>query len=402
MLCLCPECQLQVSDKAISCPHCGYPLKPDRVRSAPRKRMRLPNGFGQITQIKTQKLRKPYRAMITVGKDDYGKPICKLLQPVAYFETYNEAYTALVEYHKNPYELDTGTTMQELYDRFSESYLKQGKSMKWLKASWNYCGAIKNMKVSDVRIRHLKTCIEEGRNKDGNLPTYNSKITMKSLFNLMFDYAQEYELCDKNYARLFKLDHEESDKEAGSHMDFTKEEMKAFWEHQDLPCIDMILVQCYSGWRPGELVDLKLENINLEEGFMTGGKKTASGRNRIVPIHSKIEPIIRSCYAKALQEGAEYLFYRYDNRVKAYLNGVNYVQYSAMFDNAMAKLNLSRDHRPHDCRVQFATMAKRAGMDEYALKRIMGHTIKDITESVYTKRDFSWLKNEIEKIKEDV
>ena len=23
----CPECELQVSDKALSCPHCGYPLK---------------------------------------------------------------------------------------------------------------------------------------------------------------------------------------------------------------------------------------------------------------------------------------------------------------------------------------------------------------------------------------
>ncbi|MFR4440003.1 MAG: zinc-ribbon domain-containing protein [Hungatella sp.] len=22
----CPECQLQVSDKALSCPHCGYPM----------------------------------------------------------------------------------------------------------------------------------------------------------------------------------------------------------------------------------------------------------------------------------------------------------------------------------------------------------------------------------------
>ena len=22
----CPECELQVSDKALSCPHCGYPL----------------------------------------------------------------------------------------------------------------------------------------------------------------------------------------------------------------------------------------------------------------------------------------------------------------------------------------------------------------------------------------
>ena len=27
MLKLCPECCLQVSDKAATCPHCGYPLK---------------------------------------------------------------------------------------------------------------------------------------------------------------------------------------------------------------------------------------------------------------------------------------------------------------------------------------------------------------------------------------
>ena len=29
MLIKCPECDLQVSDKATFCPHCGYPLQPD-------------------------------------------------------------------------------------------------------------------------------------------------------------------------------------------------------------------------------------------------------------------------------------------------------------------------------------------------------------------------------------
>ena len=50
----CPECELQVSDKALSCPHCGYPLKESaehKRRSTP-KRMRLPNGFGSITELK--------------------------------------------------------------------------------------------------------------------------------------------------------------------------------------------------------------------------------------------------------------------------------------------------------------------------------------------------------------
>ena len=34
MLIKCPECDLQVSDRAFACPHCGYPLKePETIPS---------------------------------------------------------------------------------------------------------------------------------------------------------------------------------------------------------------------------------------------------------------------------------------------------------------------------------------------------------------------------------
>ena len=107
MLIKCPECELQVSDKAISCPHCGYPMTPEeKQKRRPRqnRRKRLPNGFGQITEIKGKGLRKPFRAMVTVRKTKEGKPIAKLLKPESYFETYNDAYAALVEYNRNPYD----------------------------------------------------------------------------------------------------------------------------------------------------------------------------------------------------------------------------------------------------------------------------------------------------------
>ena len=85
MLIKCPECNLNVSDKAISCPHCGYPLKKDLVTKKCRstKRKRLPNGFGYITEIKNKNLRNPFRAMVTVGKNENGRPIAKLLKPQA-------------------------------------------------------------------------------------------------------------------------------------------------------------------------------------------------------------------------------------------------------------------------------------------------------------------------------
>ena len=132
MLTQCPECQLQISDKAITCPHCGYPLKPEVVRTRPytksNKRKRLPNGFGQISKISNKNLRNPYRAMVTIGKDpDTGKPISRLLQPNAYFATYNDAYAALLEYNRKPGSQpikneENSITVAELFEEWSKWY----------------------------------------------------------------------------------------------------------------------------------------------------------------------------------------------------------------------------------------------------------------------------------------
>ena len=43
-------------------------------------------------------------------------------------------------------------------------------------------------------------------------------------------------------------------------------------------------------------------------------------------------------------------------------------------------------------------MAKKYHVDEYAIKYIVGHKITDIAEKTYTKRELSWLQEEIEKI----
>ena len=45
------------------------------------------------------------------------------------------------------------------------------------------------------------------------------------------------------------------------------------------------------------------------------------------------------------------------------------------------------------------TLAKRYAVNEYAIKRIVGHVIDDLTERVYTERPMEWLSDEIEKIK---
>jgi len=63
------------------------------------------------------------------------------------------------------------------------------------------------------------------------------------------------------------------------------------------------------------------------------------------------------------------------------------------------ELALDQNHRPHDGRACFVTLAKKHGVDEYAIKYIVGHAVSDITEKVYTKRNPDRLRAEIEKIK---
>ena len=410
MLIKCPECELQLSDKALSCPHCGYPMQKDAAPRKPRsknKRRRLPNGFGQISEIKNRNLRNPFRAMVTVGKTEAGRPISKLLKPESYFATYNDAYAALVEYNKNPYDLGEAMTAKELYARWSNEYFKtiKEKSAAAIGTAWVYCSAIYDMRVTDIRSRHIKGCMEDGVgtvNGNEQRPNAVMKNRIKSLFNLMLDYALEYELVDRNYSRSFTLSDEvikEITTVKNEHIPFTDEEMKLLWQHtDDKRCVDVLLIQCYSGWRPQELGLLELADVDLENDVFRGGMKTDAGTNRIVPIHPKIKPLVERSYKEAVKLGSQYLLNYIDDRSKSKSIKLTYGRYKKAFDQIQEDLKLDANHRPHDGRKHFVTMAKKYGVDEYAIKYIVGHKISDITEKTYTERELTWLKEEVGKI----
>ncbi len=410
MLVKCPECELQVSDKASICPHCGYPLqpniKPRKPRNKNNKRRRLPNGFGQISEIKNRNLRNPFRAMISVGKDEKGRPICKPLKPESYFPTYNDAYAALVEYNKNPYDLEPSITVKELYEKWLPEHENTVKSVRSIESAWSYCTAVYGMRVKDLRARHVKGCMDEGTSTYRGVtktPSASMKNQIKSLFNMMLDYALEYELVDRNYSRTFNLS-EETIKEIVTvkqeHIPFTDEEMDLLWRHvDDKMMVDTLLIQCYSGWRPQELGLLELKDVDLENWIFSGGMKTDAGMGRVVPIHSRIRHLVERKYKEAQELGSLYLFNHTDPNARSKSTALTYARYQKSFGMIRDELKLNPDHRPHDGRKHFVTMAKKYELDEYAIKYMVGHKISDITEKVYTKREFEWLKEEMEKIK---
>lgn len=381
MLIKCPECELQVSDKAISCPHCGYPLKQPARERISTKRKKLPNGFGQISFLKGRNLRKPYRAMVSVAKTELGKPICKVL---SYHATYNEAYEALLQYHRDPNKVDSNITMEELYSRWVQDFNGSKNYLTSLKSAWPYCSQIYKSEVRDIRVRHIKNCIENGtviRNGEVRLPSDTNRRTIKSLLSSLLDYAVEYDLISHNYANdvnLGKIAESSTLVRKNEHLAFNDNELKYLSEHLNTPIAKMIWVQCYTGMRPNEMLNIRRDNVNFEKWYMVGGLKTKNGRNRIIPIHEEIRNIIRDFY----DQGGEYLFPIQSYKV-----------YNKRFSQIMP------GRLPHDPRKTFITYAKKYKMDEYAIKRIVGHQIKDVTEAVYTERSVEWLHEELKKIK---
>lgn len=379
MLVVCKECGHEISSKAIFCPSCGYPVKKTPIV---RGRPRLPNGFGSITKI-NRPLRRPYLARISTSKKDNGQCV---LKSIGYFKTYNDAYAALIEYKQDYYDLEADMTFSEAYEAFKRDvFSKEDHSKSYTKAidrSYKYSSALHKMPIRTVRVRHLKSCLE-------SVSSTWAKYDMKNFWNRLFDYCLSYELVNRNYAREFSLDPEtvkSITNKKRTHLAFTDGEMRALWSNRKEVTVRAILVQCYMGWRPDELCNLPLSDVDLDNWCVVGGNKTEAGRGRVVPVHTAVRSLVEGMYNEAVTAGWNTLM------------GINYQQYYYAFKKKVKKLGLNVKHTPHDPRKQFTTMALKAGADPMAVKKLVGHVIHDVTEEAYTERDLEWLRADIEKI----
>lgn len=168
------------------CPYCGRVLP---------VRRRLPNGFGQISEIRNKNLAKPFRAMVTVGRKENGRAICKLLKPVAYFVTYEEAYAALEEYHRR-----AGITLRELFWAWFAERSESAKYPQDALVVWNYCLSLHGRRINEISEAELRECVEEGFIElDGRkrFPSPVEKVRICHLFQQMFAFAAERGLRNK-------------------------------------------------------------------------------------------------------------------------------------------------------------------------------------------------------------
>ena len=337
--------------------------------------MRMPNGFGSVYKL-SGKRRKPWAARKTVGWtfDEVKQKSYPIYQFIGYYATQKEAITALTDYNKNPYDIETNTiTFEEVYEKWSDKHFPtvSDSNVKGYKASYKLCDKIKGMKFVDIKLSHLQMVVDESGK---NAPTLKK---LKILFGLMYDYAVIHEIVpsDKRDMVRYVDISKAGNPNAMDRKPFTQKEIKLIWGAKDSNAyMSVILMLIYSGLRIGEMLDLKKEDVHLEERwFYVRESKTESGI-REVPIAEKIAPF----FEYWLSRDCEYLVCTPDNEHMTYRN-----YFDSYWQPLMDELNLGT-HRPHDTRHTCVSLLASNGVDERIIKKIVGHKGQGVTETVYT------------------
>lgn len=358
------------------------------------KPMRLPNRFGTISKLSGNR-RNPFRARVFEGYTDDGK---KIYKNIGYYEKYQEALTALVEYHKNPLDFEADITFAELFERWSEVKFEKisPSNINGYNASYSHCAALHGMVMKDIKLSHLQSVID---NSGKNYPTLKK---IKSFLSQIYDYAVIQEIISKDKDKTEYIDIGKKE-QSTKHFKFNNDEIEALWRWSpNNDYVQMILMMIYSGARPGEFLAIKKNQVNMEEGYfnITDGKNENAKRR--VPIHNRTMPFFENW----MQKGGEYLITKHNGTKfnlqtghkhftdiywKQVLKEVGILEYK----NEEGEM---QEHQPHDTRHTFTSMWKEKKLDETFRRKIQGHSGQGVGEQVYTHIDMARLKEEINQL----
>ena len=352
-----------------------YGELPIKRRSAA---VRLPNGFGTCYKLPGNR-RKPYIARAFKGIADNGKCI---YETIGYFDTRREGMDALVMHQHNPVTPKANLTLEQLYTEWSLGAYKNitRETADNYRAAWKHLSRFARVKVKEVRTGHFQQVIDE-RHKAGMSRSTLEKIRTTSV--LLFSYAMENDIVNKNYAKFVRLPRKEKTKTDR----FTDLEIKKLFAHATDEWVSTILILIYTGMRISEMLNLTRFSVNLDAGVLVGGLKTDAGKDRAIPIHPKIIKHVKSWYDKQgdrliCLDGKRILPDRY--RTEFY--------YPALEVAGVRKLV------PHTCRHTFCTILAEMGADTQSIQKLAGHTDYGFTANQYTHPEVETLRKAINKM----
>lgn len=365
--------------------------------------MKMPNGYGSVVKLKGKR-RKPWAVRTSYLEEQPDGTVKRKRRYLAYFTKQEAALTYLSELnngsivpeHKKYSESPTFAEMYEKWKKYRMSLKSKPGPSTWKNYSiaFNMYSTVHDKKMINIKAQDLQDCItahsSKSRSTIGN---------MRAIVRGMYSYAIMNEYVENDITQHLVFEY--TDSENPIHTRFTDRELELLWNSVGIiNNVDIILIYIYTGLRPSELLEIKSSDVHLTERYMVGGMKTEAGRDRIIPLHNAILPLVEA----RLHQNRNYLITnKYGNQY------TRAVYHNSNWNTVMSKLNLN--HTPHDCRYTFASLADNACMNETCKKLIMGHALankdgtafktggrSDVTRDVYTEKTIPELINEVNKL----
>lgn len=352
----CRKCHGEIPDGSKYCMHCGVA---QNVRQNPKSRG---NGQGSVYQLPNKK----WIAVKTVGYEPLEDGTTRrITRSKSGFRTKKEAleYLPLVgrEDKTRP------TTFLQLYEAWEPTHRAGKSTMDCYRAAKKYFRPVWHQRLDEITVDDLQECLDScGKGK-------RTQENMKTLAGLVYKYA-----IPRNMAKLNMGPYLIVGGESGMGKEGLPEEAVKAIESKvgQVPGADYVFCQCYLGFRPSELLALDVMNYNREERAFVGGAKTDAGRDRVVTVSPKIQPIVDRlvkdkiagpvfCASGGAQMG-----------IAAYRALFYSVLEACGVDNPIIEKDgiKRRKYTPHSCRHTFATMMKRVAGAEKDKLELMGHT----------------------------
>jgi len=382
-------------------------FKEDDTMAKRKKYPKLPNGYGSIKRLSGKNRTNPFGVYPPTKEFDLnGIPVAQ--KAICYVDDWYKGFTVLTWYRNGEYyegrenELSSDSeelkrqitgilskynqsqrevagqkTFEEIYReyylwKFRKPYDHKEKKTSMensMRAAYKNSSTIHGRPFRSLTTNDLQEVVD-------NCPKKHSTLELIIvLFHQMYAYAEANDLADKDYSKFVKINKSDDDEHGEP---FSDSDLEALWSHKDNDTVEMLLIMCYSGFRISAYLDMK---TNIEEEYFQGGVKTAAGKDRIVPIHSTILPLVR----KRLDRHGTYL-----------PNGIQNFR-KDMYDT-LKSLGIKK-HTPHDCRHTFSMLCDKYEVNENDKKTMLGHAFSDVTNKVYRHRELDALREQIERIK---
>lgn len=245
------------------------------------------------------------------------------------------------------------------------------------KIAWNKLKILHYRFIKGISIQDLQKAVSDA------CDTYWTAKDCRDLLSNLYNIAALDGVVDRKFPSFIVLpDHEETEREP-----FTEAEQKALWALYESGDMDAAipLLMIYTGAMPGEVREIKTENIDLENHVITGvGLKTKVRKKSPIILSDTIIPVIESLMEHATKSG--YLW----KRVKMEWYG-HY--YAALEKAGCRKLS------PYSCRHTTATaLAINSNIAPRTVQKIMRWSSPEMLK-VYAHPDMDHLVDAVNSIK---